>query len=52
MKPKFLLALIVGGALWVFTGRRVEDLIYMQSIYPTTCELAGLEVPKAWSLPV
>jgi arylsulfatase A-like enzyme len=28
-------------------NRRVDDLIYMQSVYPTTCELAGLEVPKS-----
>jgi choline-sulfatase len=27
--------------------RRVSDLIYMQSIYPTTCELAGLSVPDS-----
>ncbi len=26
--------------------RLVDDMIYMQSVYPTTCELAGLEVPE------
>jgi arylsulfatase A-like enzyme len=25
--------------------RRVDDLIYMPSVYPTTCELAGIEIP-------
>ena len=27
--------------------RTVEDMIYMQSVYPTTCELAGLSVPES-----
>lgn len=27
--------------------RRVDEIIYMQSVYPTTCELAGLDVPKS-----
>ncbi|MBT5901421.1 MAG: sulfatase-like hydrolase/transferase [Opitutaceae bacterium] len=27
-------------------SRRVDDMIYMQSVYPTTCELAGLDVPE------
>ncbi|SMP68951.1 choline-sulfatase [Neorhodopirellula lusitana] len=28
-------------------NRRVNDMIYMQSVYPTTCELAGLSVPES-----
>lgn len=31
--------------------RRVDDLIYMQSVYPTTCELAGLDVPESVEFP-
>lgn len=25
---------------------RVNDMVYMQSIFPTTCELAGLDIPE------
>lgn len=28
-------------------NRRVDEMIYMQSVYPTTCELAGLDVPQS-----
>ena len=27
-------------------GATVDEKIYMQSVYPTTCELAGLKVPE------
>lgn len=27
--------------------RKVEDMIYMQSVYATTCELAGIAVPES-----
>jgi choline-sulfatase len=27
-------------------GSTVDNKIYMQSVYPTTCELAGLKIPK------
>ena len=27
-------------------GITVDEKIYMQSVYPTTCDLAGLKVPK------
>ena len=30
----------------ILAGRRVDEMIYMQSVYPTTCELAGLAVPE------
>jgi len=28
-------------------GKQIDDMIYMQSVYPTTCELAGLEIPSS-----
>ncbi|GAB5561645.1 MAG: sulfatase-like hydrolase/transferase [Synoicihabitans sp.] len=28
-------------------NRRVDDMVYMQSVYPTTVELAGLTVPES-----
>ncbi len=31
--------------------RRVNDMIYMQSVYPTTCQLAGIEVPNSVEFP-
>ncbi|MCT4648646.1 MAG: sulfatase-like hydrolase/transferase [Carboxylicivirga sp.] len=27
-------------------GKKIEQQVYMQSIYPTTCELAGINVPE------
>ena len=27
-------------------GSSTDDLVYLQSIYPTTCDLAGIETPK------
>lgn len=32
-------------------GRRVEELVYQHSMYATTCELAGVEVPKSVEFP-
>ena len=32
-------------------GKRVRELIYMQSVYPTTCELAGLNIPESVDFP-
>jgi len=31
--------------------RRLSNLIYMQSVYPTTCELAGLSIPTTVEFP-
>jgi len=32
-------------------GKTVDKKIYMQSVYPTTCELAGLKVPESVDYP-
>ncbi|MEN8121640.1 MAG: sulfatase-like hydrolase/transferase [Bacteroidota bacterium] len=32
-------------------GRKVDNMVYMQSIYATTCQLAGIEVPKTVEFP-
>jgi len=32
-------------------GTTVDNKIYMQSVYPTTCELAGLKVPESVDYP-
>ncbi|MDB4459293.1 sulfatase-like hydrolase/transferase, partial [bacterium] len=32
-------------------NRRIDNKIYMQSAYPTTCELAGLEIPETVDYP-
>ena len=32
-------------------GATVDNMIYMQSVYPTTCELAGLKVPESVDYP-
>ena len=32
-------------------GATVDNKIYMQSVYPTTCELAGLKVPESVDYP-
>ena len=28
-------------------GKRIEDMIYMQSVYATTCDLANIEIPES-----
>ncbi len=32
-------------------NKKVKEMIYMQSVYPTTCELAGLPIPKSVDFP-
>ena len=32
-------------------NKTVRDMIYMQSVYPTTCELAGLSIPQSVDFP-
>ena len=32
-------------------GRRVDELVYQHSVFPTTCEIAGLEIPKTVEFP-
>ena len=32
-------------------GRRVDELVYQHSMFATTCELAGIEVPESSSFP-
>lgn len=32
-------------------GRRVDELVYQHSVFPTTCELAGVPVPKTVEFP-
>ncbi|MCC8174374.1 MAG: sulfatase-like hydrolase/transferase [Odoribacter sp.] len=28
-------------------GKQIKEMVYMQSVYPTTCELAGIEIPSS-----
>lgn len=42
--------LIIAGP-GVEKGRTVDNLVYMQSIYATTCELTGLSVPETVEFP-
>ena len=35
----------------VLRGKSVKEMIYMQSVYPTTCELAGLPIPESVDFP-
>lgn len=37
--------LIISGP-GIKSGKTIDELVYMQSIYPTTCELAGLQIPE------
>ena len=32
-------------------GKRIDDLVYQHSVFPTTCELAGVPVPKTVEFP-
>jgi len=42
--------LIVGGP-GIAPGKRVDDMVYQHSVYPTACELAGLAVPSTVEFP-
>jgi arylsulfatase A-like enzyme len=35
----------------IAAGKRVDELVYQHSMYATTCELAGVEVPKSVEFP-
>lgn len=37
--------LIIGGP-GLEAGRKIDDLVYLPCIYPTTCDLAGVPVPE------
>lgn len=42
--------LIIAGP-GITAGRRVDELVYQHSMYATTCELAGVPVPKTVEFP-
>lgn len=42
--------LIVAGP-GIDQGRRVDEMVYQHSVYPTVCELAGIAVPKTVEFP-
>ncbi len=35
----------------ITAGKRVDELVYQHSMYATTCELAGVEIPKSVEFP-
>ena len=35
----------------VAPGKRVDELVYQHSMYATTCDLAGVEIPKSVEFP-
>ena len=42
--------LIVTGP-GIRAGRRVDEMVYQHSVFPTTCELAGVPIPKTVEFP-
>jgi choline-sulfatase len=42
--------LIIAGP-GVPAGKRVDQMVYQHSVFPTTCELAGIAVPKTVEFP-
>jgi arylsulfatase A-like enzyme len=42
--------LIVTGP-GIRAGRRVDEMVYQHSVFPTTCELAGVAIPKTVEFP-
>ncbi len=42
--------LIVAGP-GIAKGRRVDEMVYQHSVFPTTCELAGVAIPKTVEFP-
>ena len=45
-----LIPLIVAGP-GIRAGRRVDEMVYQHSVFPTTCELAGVPIPKTVEFP-
>jgi Arylsulfatase A and related enzymes len=48
--PSTRIPLIVAGP-GIPHGRRVMDMVYQHSVFPTTCELAGIAIPKTVEFP-